>query len=147
LIIDPLTLVTLVDHLRAPPRETATVEFKSNLDQPSDIGQYLSALGNAAILERQEQAWLLWGVDDAAHSIKGTTFDPFSAKGEGNQSLSMWLTHKTRPRPDFTFDEINHPNGRIVLMTIQTPRSAPLAFDGARYIRVDSHKTRLSAPP
>ncbi|MBL8481767.1 MAG: putative DNA binding domain-containing protein, partial [Rhodocyclaceae bacterium] len=89
-------------------------------------------------------AWLLWGVDDATHEIKGTTFDPFRAKGEGNQPLIMWLTQKTAPRPDFCFHEVQHPQGRLVLLEIHPPRSAPLAFAGERYIRIDSHKTRLA---
>lgn len=137
------TLIALVDRLRAEPREAATFEFKSNWNAPADIGQYLSALGNAAVLARHDQAWLVWGVDNATHEVKETTFNPFSAKGEGNQPLIMWLTQKTSPRPDFEFHEVQHPDGRVVLMAIQAPRTAPLAFEGVRYIRVDSHKTKL----
>jgi ATP-dependent DNA helicase RecG len=147
LIVDQPARIALVDRLRAEPREAATFEFKLNWDRPLDIGQYLSALGNAAVLARRDQAWLVWGVDDKTHEVKGTTFDPFSARGEGNQPLVMWLTQKTSPRADFEFHEVQHPGGRVVLMTIQAPRTAPLAFDGVRYIRVDSHKTRLSDHP
>jgi len=86
------------------------------------------------VLARPNQAWLVWGIDDQTHQVKGTTFDPFSARGSGNPSLTMWLTQKTQPRPDFEFQEVHHPDGRVVLMTIQAPRSAPLAFDGVRYI-------------
>ena len=111
---------------------------------PSDIGKYLSALGNAAVLERHDRAWLLWGVDNAIHEVKGTSFDPFQAKGEGSQSLVMWLTQKTLPRADFQFHEVQHPQGRVILLEIHPPRSAPLAFAGERYIRIDSHKTRLA---
>jgi hypothetical protein len=38
------TLLETLSRLRALPREAATVEFKSNLEEPSQIGQYLSAL-------------------------------------------------------------------------------------------------------
>jgi ATP-dependent DNA helicase RecG len=145
--MDQSALIALVDRLRAESREGGTFEFKSNWDLPVDIGQYLSALGNSAVLARQDQAWLVWGVDNATHEVKGTTFDPFAAKGEGNQPLIMWLTQKTLPRPDFEFHEVQHPNGRVVVMAIQAPRSAPLAFEGVRYIRVDSHKTKLSDHP
>lgn len=145
--MDQAALVELVDQLRAQRREVATVEFKSNWDAPSDIGEYLSALGNAAVLEGHERAWLLWGVDNATHEVKGTSFDPFQAKGEGSQPLIMWLTHKTSPRPDFQFHEVQHPQGRVILLEIHPPRSAPLAFAGERYIRIDSHKTRLAQHP
>lgn len=145
--MDQSALIALVDRLRFEPREGSTFEFKSNWDVPVDIGQYLSALGNSAVLARHDQAWLVWGVDNATHEVKGTTFDPFAAKGEGNQPLVMWLMQKTMPRPDFEFHEVPHPSGRVVVMAIRAPRSAPLAFEGVRYIRVDSHKTKLSEHP
>ena len=87
---------------------------------------------------------MIWGVNDATHEIIGTTFTPTTAKGEGNQPLVMWLTQKTIPRPDFCFHELVLTKGRLVMLEIHPPRSAPLAFDGERYIRIDSHKTRLA---
>lgn len=142
--MDEAALIARVNELRALPREAGTVEFKSNWDRPSDIGEYLSALANSAVLNQHVRAWLLWGIDDATHKVTGTSFDPFQAKGEGNQPLIMWLTQKTIPRPDFTFHEVAHPDGRVILLEIFPPRMAPLAFAGERYIRVDSHKSRLS---
>jgi ATP-dependent DNA helicase RecG len=59
----------------------------------------------------------------------------------------MWLNQHILPRPDFRFHEVKHPDGRSIVLEIHPPRSAPLAFDGVRYIRVDSHKTRLSQHP
>lgn len=145
--MDQISLIALIDRLRSQPHEGAVVEFKSNWDKAEDIGQYLSALANTAVLERRDRAWLLWGIDDKTHAVKGTTFDPSAAKGEGNQPLVMWLTQKTAPRPDFRFHEVDHPDGRIVALEIHPPRPAPLAFAGERYIRIDSHKTRLSQHP
>ncbi|MFZ5775913.1 MAG: RNA-binding domain-containing protein [Thermodesulfobacteriota bacterium] len=144
---DTAALLVMLEQLLALPREAATVEFKANWDNPLDIGQYLSALANAAVLERHDRAWLVWGVDNATHAVTGTSFNPFTAKGEGNQSLVMWLTQKTSPRPDFQFHEIAHPDGRLVMLEIHPPRTAPLAFQGVRYIRIDSHKTKLSEHP
>lgn len=144
---DTATLLNTLDQLRRLPREAATVEFKSNWDYPEDIGEYLSALANAAVLERHERAWMVWGVDNTTHAVKGTIFNPFTAKGEGKQSLVMWLTQLTSPRPDFQFHEIEHQDGRVVMLEMHPPRTAPLAFKGIRYIRIDSHKTRLSEHP
>nr|WP_187364407.1 RNA-binding domain-containing protein [Massilia genomosp. 1] len=142
--VDEVALIALVDNLRAQGREASTVEFKANWDQPSDIGEYLSALANSAVLERRDHAWMVWGVSDKTHEVIGTTFNPFSAKGEGSQPLIMWLTQKILPRPDFDFHEVQHPQGRVVLLEIKAPRTAPLGFAGVRYIRIDSHKTKLS---
>ncbi len=141
------SLLELLESLLRLPRETAWLEFKRNWDQPEDIGQYLSALANAAALERKDRAWMVWGVDNASHEVTGTSFNPFTAKGEGNQALVMWLTQSTSPRPDFQFHEVKHPRGSVVMLEIHPPRVAPLAFRGVRYIRIDSHKTRLSEHP
>lgn len=141
------TLLETLNHLLSQPRESGCVEFKSNWDHAPDIGQYISALGNTAALERQDRAWMLWGVDDKTHAVKGTQFNPFSAKGEGNQPLMIWLTQKITPHPDFLFHEVEHPDGRVVLLEIHPPRSAPLAFDGVRYIRIDSNRVGLSRHP
>jgi len=62
------------------PREAATVEFKSNLAQPEEFGQYLSALANSATLEEHSRAWLVWGLDDGSHTVLRTTFDPLARK-------------------------------------------------------------------
>lgn len=70
-----------------------------------------------------------------------------TAKGEGSQPLVMRLTQRTSPRPDFEFHELAHPAGRVVVLAIKAPRSAPLAFGGVRYIRIDSHKTKLAEHP
>lgn len=145
--MDNQTLLDTLKRLLSLPREAATVEFKLNWDLPSDIGQYMSALGNSAALDGHDRAWMVWGVDDKSHEIKGTQFNPFTTKGDGNQPLIMWLTQKISPKPDFQFYELNHPAARVVLLEIHPPRTAPLAIDGTRYIRIDSHKTSLANHP
>lgn len=137
-------LLETLDRLCALPREAATVEFKSNLDQAEEIGQYLSALANSAALDAHDRAWLVWGVEDRTHRVTGTSFDPFSRTVGGNQKLIMWLQQMTSPRADFSFHECVHPNGKVVLLEIHPARSAPIAFQNVRYVRIDSHKTKLS---
>jgi ATP-dependent DNA helicase RecG len=148
---DPSMIAALPDLL-TQARERSTVEFKSNWDQAEDIGEYISALANAAALEGHERAWMIWGVDDLTRQVKGTTFDPFhqkvrSDKSNGNQSLVMWLQFMTQPRADFQFHEVQHPQGRVVLLEIHPARSAPVSFKHVRYIRIDSHKVKLAEHP
>lgn len=138
------TLLESLERLRQLPREEATVEFKSNLEDSSEIGQYLSALANAAALTGDERAWLVWGVDNSTHEVRGTTFDPFKKKAEGNQPLIIWLQQMTNPRADFTFHECSHQNGKVIMLEIHPARTAPIGFRNIRYIRVDSHKVKLS---
>lgn len=139
-------LDTLSDLLRLP-REQGTVEFKSSLDDPQEIGQYVSALANTAALQGHDRAWVVWGVTDGTHAVTGTSFDPFGRKVGGNQALIMWLQHMTQPRADFAFHEVMHPHGRVVLLEVHPARSAPVAFQQVRYVRVDSHRVKLSDHP
>ena len=53
---------TAVNLALALAQEGATVEFKSNLRDPSEIGQYISALANSAALEGESREWVIWGV-------------------------------------------------------------------------------------
>ena len=145
--MDQTSLLDTLERLRGLPREAATVEFKGNVQEPSEIGQYLSALANSATLEGHDRGWMIWGVEDGTHAVEATTFDPFTKKGEGNQALVMWLQQKTSPKADFTFHECQHPSGKVILLEIHPPRTAPIAFNGSRYIRIDSHKTRLAEHP
>lgn len=145
--MDQTNLLDTLERLRGVPREAATVEFKGSVQDPSEIGQYLSALANSAAMDGHDRAWMVWGVGDGTHVVKGTTFDPFTKKGEGNQALVMWLQQKTSPKADFTFHECEHPSGKVILLEIHPPRTAPIAFHGSRYIRIDSHKTRLAEHP
>lgn len=137
-------MLDILEQLRRGANESTTVEFKSNLSEPKAIAEYISALANSATLEGHARAWLVWGVDDGTHAVKGTSFDPFHTKGEGNQALVMWLQQMTRPKADFSFHAMSHPDGNVVLLEIHPARSAPIAFQGTRFIRVDSHKVKLS---
>jgi ATP-dependent DNA helicase RecG len=141
--MEATSLLDTLSTLLRLPREQGTVEFKSNLNEPEDIGQYLSALSNTAALQGHDRAWVVWGVADDSHAVAGTGFDPFKRK-VGNQALTMWLQAMTQPRADFAFHEVAHPQGRVVMLEIHPARSAPVAFQHLRYIRVDSHKVRLS---
>lgn len=76
-------LIGLVRELTRLPRETEWVEFKQNNEDPQEIGEYLSALANAAALNGKPSAFLIWGVEDGTHAIAGTTFDPTVAR-KGN---------------------------------------------------------------
>jgi len=145
--MDRAALAAILDRLCSASEETGTVEFKSNWDNPYDIGEYICALGNTARLDNEDRAWLLWGVENGTHRITGTAFDPFSAKGEGNQSLIMWLMQKISPKPDFQFHRLEHADGPVIMLEIHPPRMGPLAFQGERFIRVDSHKTKLANYP
>ncbi len=64
----------IVKELIEYPREANWFEFKENWYKPTGIGEYISSLSNAAVLEGQEFGYLVWGVNNDTHEITGTNF-------------------------------------------------------------------------
>lgn len=52
----------IVKELIEYPREANWYEFKENWYEPVGIGEYISSLSNAAVLEGKEYGYLVWGV-------------------------------------------------------------------------------------
>jgi len=140
-------LIALVDRLRALPKETDWCEFKRNNYESQQLGEYLSALANAACVAGQPQGYLLFGIDDVTHEVVGTLFDPFTTKGKGNQDLLPWLTAGLRPNAGVEPYIVEHPRGRVVLFEIGPAQDQPVCFYGTAYIRIGSSKTELRNHP
>lgn len=136
----------LVQELRKLPKETEWVEFKCNNDNPQEIGEYISALANAAALVGKTRAYLIWGVQDEDHSIVGCGFDPAKAK-KGNEELESWLLRLLEPRLDFRFDALETEGQRVVLLDIAAAQRHPVRFSGTEYIRIGSNKKKLKDYP
>ena len=62
-------LEEIVGDLLAVGRECEWVEFKLNNSQPTEIGEYLSALSNGACLSGQPYGWQVFGVNDKTLGI------------------------------------------------------------------------------
>ncbi|WP_336979444.1 ATP-binding protein [Altererythrobacter fulvus] len=127
----------LVYELTRLPSETGWVEFKHNNADPDMIGKTISALSNSAVLEDQEKAYLVWGVDDGTHAILGTTFNPAIAK-KGNENLEAWLVRCLEPRLDIRFHSLTVNERAVVVLEIPAARLQPTRFSGREWIRVGS---------
>lgn len=139
-------LADLVRELCKLAGETEWVEFKRNNDQPEKIGEYISALSNAAALEGKANAYLVWGVDDETHAIVGTTIAPRSEK-VGNEELESWLLRSLSPKLEFWFHEVEVEGKRVVLLEIERASQQPVRFKDVEYIRVGSYKKPLKDFP
>lgn len=139
--------IALIDRLRALPTETEWFELKRNRYEPQQLGEYLSALANAACLSGQPRGYLVFGIDDATHAVVGTHFDPYSTKGKGNQDLLPWLAAGLWPNTGFEPHVVAHPDGRVVLFEIGPANGEPVGFYGTPYIRVGTSKTELGKHP
>ncbi|MBK6885664.1 MAG: ATP-binding protein [Tetrasphaera sp.] len=127
-------------------RETEWIEFKENNDDPDEIGQYISALGNAAALEGRRRAYLIWGVRDSDHVVVGTTVHP-EAQKVGKEELQNHLIRQLQPQTYFAFSELDYSGHRIVVLEIEPPRDRPIRFRDTEYIRVGSYKKETQGPP
>lgn len=134
-------LRVLVKSLCGLPNETERVEFKVNYAKPNEVGEYISALANSAVLHQKTEAYIVWGIENQTHRIIGTRFTPRSRKVNG-QELENWLSTRLSPRIDFRFHEFRVDNQPVVLLSIPTPYT-PVAFGHIRYIRIGSYKKKL----
>lgn len=139
-------LLSLLSELRKLPREAEWVEFKHNNDDADEIGEYLSALSNAAALSGKVHAYLVWGIENTTHQIIGTRFDPMTAK-VGNEELESWLLRLLSPRINFRFHSFEADGNRVVLLEIGAAFRHPVQFKGIEYIRIGSYKKKLKGFP
>lgn len=139
-------LASLVRELCALPRETEWVEFKENDADPHAIGEYISALANAATLVGKAFAYLLWGVRDNDHAVVGTDFDPHGVK-VGNEELESWLLRLLKPKIDFRFFMVKVDGHRVVLLEVARAARHPVRFSGQEFIRVGTYKKKLKDFP
>ncbi len=138
---DSTTLQHLLTH-----RECEWIEFKQNDADPGEVGEYLSALANAAALHGQEAGWLIWGIEDRTRRLVGTAVDP-RARRKGNEPVESWWARLLEPRIDFTFHEVVHDGCRAVLLRIQAASAYPVAFHGTEWIRIGEAKRKLADHP
>jgi ATP-dependent DNA helicase RecG len=136
----------ILTELRKLPQETEWVEFKHNNAEPEEIGEYLSALANAAALNGKVNAWLVWGVHNDTHEIVGTTFNPTTTK-VGNEELESWLLRLLTPKINFRFFTLQAEDAPVVLLEIGPAFRHPVRFKGAEFIRIGSYKKRLKDFP
>ncbi|MCB2052357.1 MAG: putative DNA binding domain-containing protein, partial [Novosphingobium sp.] len=132
----------LVRELCRLPAETEWLEFKHNNADPQEIGEYVSALSNSAVLAGKACGYCIWGIEDGTHKIVGTTFSPETSK-KGNENLINWIGRLLSPKVDFAFHTVNIKGHRVVILEIARALQQPVSFQGVAYVRVGSYKKNL----
>lgn len=139
-------LLSLTNDLLAEKEELPWLEFKHNNFSPEVIGVRISAISNAARLAGKSFGYMVWGVENGTHKVLGTTFRPDTETVKA-EPLQFWLANRLQPDPVSTFHEVDHPDGRLVLLEIPAATSSPIEFDRTAYIRIGSATPRLSDHP
>ena len=139
-------LTDLLMALVALPHEVEWVEFKKDNYNPEEIGQYLSAISNAAALHGANLGFIVWGIEDGTHNIVGTSFRPRRDK-VGNEELENWLATQLEPRINFKIHEFDSYGKPVVLFEVPPASHTPVRFRDTEYIRVGSYKKKLRDHP
>ncbi|MPR34617.1 transcriptional regulator [Cytophagaceae bacterium SJW1-29] len=140
-------LIELIEELVKQPNESEWVEFKLNFHSPEEIGERLSALSNGACIHNQPFGYLVFGVEDKTHVVKGTTFKAKSHK-KGGEDLEHWLANRLNPRIDFIVYEFDYDAQiHISIYVIPATRNRPVDFLNISYIRVGSITRKLTEFP
>lgn len=139
-------LAGLVRELCKLPRETEWLEFKGSNADPQEIGEYISALANAAAFNGKAFAYLVWGVEDGTHRVIGTRFSPWVAR-KGNEPLETWLLRLLAPKIHFRFYELTLEGQPVALLEIGQAFRHPVRFQSEAFIRIGSVKKPLRDAP
>lgn len=146
-------MIKIQDHLKrllhelcSLPGETEWVEFKHNNAEPEEIGEYISALANAAALSGKTAGYLVWGVETPTHQIVGTDFMP-KQKKVGNEELENWLLRLLSPKINFYFHELHVDGLSVVILEVERASKNPVQFKGREFVRVGSYKKLLKDFP
>ena len=120
-------------------------EFKENWFEHHAIGEYISAISNAAALRGKECGYFIWGVNNETHEIVGTTVN--YQKDYNKEPFQHYLARLLIPDLYFSFNEIEVQGKRVVVLDIPAAKTVPTSFDGIRYIRIGSSKEKINKYP
>ena len=134
-----------IKDLIAHKHEEEWFEFKANWYEPHALGEYISALSNAATLQGEEYGFFVWGVENNTHKVVGSDFD--FHQDVKNEPLKHYLARQTEPDIGFEFQEVTVEGQRLVVLIIPAAQKMPTAFDNVRYIRIGSSKAKLMKYP
>ncbi len=129
--------------------ENDWLEFKTNIGASRSsityerVGEYISALANAACVKDKQFAYLILGVEDSSWDVVGTNLVMFEAK-YGNQDYELWLRRNLKPIIGFDIEEFEYNDKHVVMFIIPAAVAQPVEFKNVGYIRINSNLTKLA---
>lgn len=136
-------LIILVDELRNLPKENEWVEFKTGTATTNEkLGQYISAISNAACIANEPFGYFVLGIVDETHEVIGTKFK-FKNRKEDNQELELWIRRLLHPSINFQHFICQYGLYQLEILKIPAAAGEPTHFKKIPYIRFDSSLTDL----
>ncbi len=140
-----MSLEDIVLNLCSYDDEQEWFEFKENWFQADALGEYVSALSNAAAFHHKRFAYFIWGVNNETHKIVGTKFNQYC--DYKSAPYQNYLARNLSPSIIFEFHELIINSKRVVILIIPAAEEIPTAFKEKRYIRIGSSKCNISKYP
>lgn len=140
-----MDIQSIVKELCTYSDEQEWFEFKENWFQPEALGEYVSALSNAAAFHHKPFAFFIWGINDKTHEIVGSDFNQY--REHNKEPYQNYLARNLSPSINFSFEEKSIEGKRIVVLIIPAASEIPTAFREKRYIRIGSSKANLKDYP
>lgn len=140
-----MNIKKIIEEILQFSKEREWFEFKENWFQPVTLGEYVSALSNAAALVGKEYGYFIWGINDETHAIVGTDFDYY--QDYKHEPYQNYLNRNLSPRIKFDFDEDVIDGKRVVVLAIEAAKEIPTSFNKVRYIRIGSSKGSMEDNP
>ena len=94
------TVIDIVNRCLSYENEVEWFEFKDSLFKADDIGEYISALSNAAIMAGEPFGYLIWGIDNKTHEYTNTKFN--YQKDVNNEPFQHYLSRYVSPSKFFS---------------------------------------------
>ena len=120
-------------------------DFKVNWFNPVEIGEYISAISNAAAVCGKKEGYMVWGIENGTHKILGTNLN-YNVDYK-NEPWQSFLARKLNPSIAFEFKDLNINGMRVILLIIPAASKVPTSFDKVRYSRISSSKINLEKYP
>ncbi|MGL4491154.1 MAG: ATP-binding protein [Rhizobiaceae bacterium] len=136
----------LLERLLCEAGESTWLEFKVNNGDPQEIGSYISALANAAMLSGKDRAFIVFGIKDDTKERVGTNVRLQSMKYSGENFIN-WLSRLIEPRIQIEFQDFDCVNQSFSIIAIEPSYDRPVKFNGTEYIRIGQNKKKLSEFP
>ncbi len=131
---------------RTNNNETSLIELKENNVNPDEIGESISAIANACILEKMDNGYIVFGVEDSTLQEKGVSFDPFNLKSSGQQDMEMYL-RQMLVAGDFRFVSFKKDGKDYFLIEVFKSLGSPANYKNIPYIRIGKNTSSLKNYP
>ncbi len=143
---DIISLTYIVRGIVNDKVENPFIEFKENNADPDEIGEYISALSNMALLCDSPFGYLIWGVNDKTREFVGTKLSFKTWKKGGQEILAYWKNLLT---PTLAIEDYELEIDSKHILVLKIPAAAHFAstFKKQAYCRNESSKKNIKEYP